>query len=573
MLAVTGGNLSLRRLTRPNAQPKATPPPRTVMKTHEPPSKSSWTSSPVSVQKGKEEEDAQTRVSIKPPLQTNQNQVRAKKAEKGKQWGAMRGNVLRSTEGAKKGASTNIVIQRKMTVGPVGDKYELEADRVAAQVVKTIQRPVAKEPVRREEREEGDEVRMRVQRSAASHRGDARDVEVRGMHRRVAGTNIGAEGGPLSAEQEEAVKSQKGSGQTLDKDIAQKFGSAMGRDFSGVKVHTGGEADVLTRQLQAKAVTTGEDVFFRQGEYAPNTAVGQKLIAHELMHVVQQGSRGDAQKTVQREFTGDLKGKTPIEVFESLRNMYGEENVKAIIIARLAGLKKKKKPYATLNAIAKELGLEALPPTEEPMDEKEQQLPEVTTDPKAPPEPEPGLSVSELKEEKVEEEAPKRHKKGGTKKKAAVSNLIKKIEGTEPKQKPRRRQNKSPKKAEKLELINFPNLRKPQTAKPVFLKRPPASFKARLGGELIQLHAGQNFLNTHKSEEYRTGDVSAIKKGPIKLFKPLGNKGNTGYVVADAHHRLIWLTYHEKEVKGVRYDKKYAPIFPWYDMYYRVLKK
>ena len=64
----------------------------------------------------------------------------------------------------------------------------------------------------------------------------------------------------------------------------------MGADFSGVRVHTGGEAHQLNEQLSAKAFTTGNDIFFRGGEYNPQSGSGQELLAHELTHVVQQSS-------------------------------------------------------------------------------------------------------------------------------------------------------------------------------------------------------------------------------------------------------------------------------------------
>jgi hypothetical protein len=66
------------------------------------------------------------------------------------------------------------------------------------------------------------------------------------------------------------------------------MGQAMGADFSGVKVHTDSQSDQLNQSIQAKAFTTGQDVFFRQGAYDPGSREGQELIAHELTHVVQQ---------------------------------------------------------------------------------------------------------------------------------------------------------------------------------------------------------------------------------------------------------------------------------------------
>jgi hypothetical protein len=64
---------------------------------------------------------------------------------------------------------------------------------------------------------------------------------------------------------------------------------AFGADFSGVRVHTDSKSDSLNRSVQAKAFTTGSDIFFRSGTYQPASSGGQELLAHELTHVVQQG--------------------------------------------------------------------------------------------------------------------------------------------------------------------------------------------------------------------------------------------------------------------------------------------
>jgi hypothetical protein len=59
-------------------------------------------------------------------------------------------------------------------------------------------------------------------------------------------------------------------------------------EFGGVRFHTDQNADRLSRQVGARAFTTGRDVYFRAGEYRPHTASGRGLIAHELTHVGQQ---------------------------------------------------------------------------------------------------------------------------------------------------------------------------------------------------------------------------------------------------------------------------------------------
>ena len=89
----------------------------------------------------------------------------------------------------------------------------------------------------------------------------------------------------------EELAREQGGGQPLPSHVQERMERAFGEehDFSGVRVHTDPQADALNRRLQARAFTAGEDVFFREGEFAPETASGQKLLAHELAHVVQQG--------------------------------------------------------------------------------------------------------------------------------------------------------------------------------------------------------------------------------------------------------------------------------------------
>ena len=86
------------------------------------------------------------------------------------------------------------------------------------------------------------------------------------------------------------INQARGQGQSLDTTLQMQMSQAMGHDFSGVRVHTSPEANDLNQQLSAKAFTTGQDIFFRQGEYNPGSSGGRELIAHELTHVVQQSS-------------------------------------------------------------------------------------------------------------------------------------------------------------------------------------------------------------------------------------------------------------------------------------------
>lgn len=86
------------------------------------------------------------------------------------------------------------------------------------------------------------------------------------------------------------INRARGGGQALDTSVQAKMGESMGADFSGVRVHTGSESHALNEQLNAKAFTTGSDIFFRDGAYSPQSSGGQELLAHELTHVVQQST-------------------------------------------------------------------------------------------------------------------------------------------------------------------------------------------------------------------------------------------------------------------------------------------
>ncbi|HEX7895891.1 MAG TPA: DUF4157 domain-containing protein [Terriglobales bacterium] len=101
-----------------------------------------------------------------------------------------------------------------------------------------------------------------------------------------------------------SVRSQLGTGHSLDGRVQSQMSSAFGYDFSGVRVHTDSKASTLSSNLQARAFTIGNDVAFASNEYRPGTLIGDALIAHELAHVVQQGG-GNSISTPQRKAEGD----------------------------------------------------------------------------------------------------------------------------------------------------------------------------------------------------------------------------------------------------------------------------
>lgn len=237
------------------------------------------------------------------------------------------------------------LLQTKLTVGPVGDRYEQEADRIAKQVV-TVPTPTGEPAVRRQTDEEelqmqplattitpitqrqaeeeelqmqsalqpqaldDEELQMQpdlqrqteeeelqmqpaVQRQAEEEELQMQpDLQRQGLDEeelQMTRTQRSAAGGPVSRDVEAAIRSARGGGSPLDTRIRAKMETGFGVDFGGVRVHTDARADSLNRSLNARAFTTGQDIFFKSGVYNPHSAPGQELLAHELTHVVQQG--------------------------------------------------------------------------------------------------------------------------------------------------------------------------------------------------------------------------------------------------------------------------------------------
>jgi hypothetical protein len=164
-------------------------------------------------------------------------------------------------------------VQPKLKLGPVGDRYEQEADRVASKVVETISSPYQDQ----------------VQREYRCNEDDELDLdEDERLRRKVAGFLPAAGGADVGPDLDSAIRRARGGGQPLSDRVRQPMERAFGADFGGVRVHADTQADRLNRSIQARAFTTGQDIFLRQGEFRPGSSEGQRLLAHELTHVVQQ---------------------------------------------------------------------------------------------------------------------------------------------------------------------------------------------------------------------------------------------------------------------------------------------
>src|SRR5215831_6525347 len=181
-----------------------------------------------------------------------------------------------------------IPIQAKLTVGPEGDAFEEEADATAERVMRTPD-PATKSGAEEDE----DAKELRREKWEQLHPGDAGKVQ-----RKCDACAIGDEGkklqgmaaggGAVAQKAAPAIVHEvlRSPGEPLDAGTRAFMEPRFGRDFGGVRVHADERAAQSAKAVGAIAYTVGRDIVFSARRHAPATASGQRLMAHELAHVI-----------------------------------------------------------------------------------------------------------------------------------------------------------------------------------------------------------------------------------------------------------------------------------------------
>lgn len=224
------------------------------------------------------------------------------------------------------------VVQPKLKIGRIGDKYEKEADAVADKVMMshTIQNGVslsgdsanfpqmAGNPaipsvnMKCEECEKEDNIQMK-QYPEHINRMAANPAEEDGQgNSHISSLNSPSKGGKYNSirlkssvetsanhssiasdELSGKISNRAGGGLHLDTEINAEMSSKIGTDFSNVRIHTDSSAIEMNQDLGAHAFTHGNDIYFNKGEFNPYQTKGKHLLAHELTHVTQQNGNND----------------------------------------------------------------------------------------------------------------------------------------------------------------------------------------------------------------------------------------------------------------------------------------
>jgi len=170
-------------------------------------------------------------------------------------------------------------LQAKLRVSQPGDADEVEADRVASQIVANSSPGT-------------------IHRKCACSGGGGscpkcEEEELKGIHRKASNS------ASAQSRSADVLLNNLGSGQPLSSEIREPLEAEFGQDFGDVKIHTNSNAAASARSVNARAFTFGKNVVFNEGEYSPHTQNGKQLLAHELVHVVQQNKTRHS-KRIQR---------------------------------------------------------------------------------------------------------------------------------------------------------------------------------------------------------------------------------------------------------------------------------
>ncbi|MGZ5443149.1 MAG: eCIS core domain-containing protein [Thermoanaerobaculia bacterium] len=175
----------------------------------------------------------------------------------------------------------------KLTIHQPGDESEQEADRVSKQVTQDA-------PARLQHMSASDEVGSQIQTNQSEQR-------TRIQTSRVQSSGTGRSVPPTVRD---VLRSP---GKPMDVANRAFMESRFGHDFARVRVHSGTAAEQSAKDVNAHAYTVGHDIVFGPRRFAPATHEGQRLLAHELTHVLQQTGAAGALAvagSLQREAVG-----------------------------------------------------------------------------------------------------------------------------------------------------------------------------------------------------------------------------------------------------------------------------
>ena len=239
------------------------------------------------------------------------------------------------------------IVQAKLKIGKPNDKYEQEAERIASAVMRMPEPKVQRQNVLDEEEEDKKTIQSKmlakqitplVQRqpelgnsiekeegealrakSFVQQRFESGNLEEEEQHSTIQLKAHLSQPPKVNPTLETRINTLRGSGQPLDTTTRVFMETRFGHDFSQVRMHVNSRATETAQKLNAYAFTVGQDIIFGAGQYEPETSKGKQLLAHELVHVMQQNISYPRQRIQTKPNPWAKKRQLPLWVRKAIR--------------------------------------------------------------------------------------------------------------------------------------------------------------------------------------------------------------------------------------------------------------
>jgi hypothetical protein len=183
-----------------------------------------------------------------------------------------------SETSALKGKTAERSAHRPLRIGDAGDAYEREAERVADEVLS---------PSARKQHWSLSNIRLSAPLQSDGPSGECSECKQKRAdhwaHQRKASSGVARGLAPPIVS-----KVLISAGKPLDKPALDFLERAYGQGLDDVRIHADEKASESAKAVDARACAVGKHVVFGEGEYAPWSRTGQRLLAHELTHILQQ---------------------------------------------------------------------------------------------------------------------------------------------------------------------------------------------------------------------------------------------------------------------------------------------
>ena len=184
-------------------------------------------------------------------------------------------------------------VQAKLMISQPGDIYEQEADRVAEQVMRM---PSSNSIISSTISKEKDEERIDRKCSACEMKKEEEEEKEIKISTKPVNRIVKANSELLSNQSSSINWVLSKTGKPLDKQTEDFMEPRFGYEFTSVRIHNDEEASKSAQMINASAYTVGNDIVFARGEFNPSSDRGKSLLAHELVHVIQQTNKNTISK-------------------------------------------------------------------------------------------------------------------------------------------------------------------------------------------------------------------------------------------------------------------------------------